>query len=289
MSIGSAYTLPDMAHIAGHLRFGQALRDAWRLWRSHTRLFLVMAFTVVTPLLVAIEVLLHRTGREARADTVLLFILAGVVLAAFGEALCAGLAEHALRDELTGRPRRGLWALLPLLPLGTLSVLALIVGLSVVVGMALLVLPGLAAFAWLACASPAASFEGHGVRSALRSSVELVQGRFWRVFAVTSVTFLPTAAGDLLAAWLHAKHPPLWLMILAEALIESLVISYTAAVVVVVYHTLRAEAAKPDVGVDSDSGPRQGPEREQGGRRRGNLVHRRTSGGHDRRYQPRDG
>jgi hypothetical protein len=278
-----------MAHIAGHLRFGQALRDAWRLWRSHTRLFLVMAFTVVTPLLVLTEVLKHRTDREARSDALFLLILVGVVLAAFGEALCAGLAEHALRDELTGRPRRGLRVLLPMLPLGTLSVLALIVGLSVVAGMALLVLPGLAAFAWLACASPAASFEGHGVRSALRSSVGLVRGRFWRVFAVTSVTFLPTAAGDLLAAWLHAHHPPLWLMIIAEALIESVVISYTAAVVVVVYHTLRAEAAQPDVGVDGDRGPSQGPEREHGRRRHINLVHRRTRGGHDRRYEPRDG
>jgi hypothetical protein len=278
-----------MAHIAGHLRFGQALRDAWRLWRSHIRLFLMMAFTVVTPLLVLTELLTLRINLQTRIGNLVLFILAGVVLSAFGEALCAGLAEHALRDELTGRPRRGLRVHLPLLPLGTLSVLALIVGVSVAVGLALLVLPGLAAFAWLACASPAASFEGRGVRSALRSSVELVRGRFWRVFAVTGVTFVPTAAGDLLAAWLHAQHPPLWLMIIAEALIESTVISYTAAVVVVVYHTLRTEAAEPVIGVEGDRGPGSRPEREHGRRQHVNLVHRRSGGGHDRRYQPRDG
>src|SRR6185436_4585020 len=111
------------------------------------------------------------------------------------------------------RPRRSLRVLLPLLPLGTLSVLAFIVGVAVTLGIALFVLPGLAAFAWLACASPAASFEGHGVRSALRSSVALVRGRFWRVAAITGVTFVPSALGDVVAAWLHASHPPLWLMV----------------------------------------------------------------------------
>ena len=48
---------------------------------------------------------------------------------------------------------------------------------------------------------------------------------------------------------------PHWLMIVTEALIESVVISYTAAVVVIVYHTLRAEAAQPEVAVDSGRAP----------------------------------
>jgi hypothetical protein len=244
-----------MPQVAGHLRFGQALRDAWLLWRSHERLFLTLAFTVVTPLLVLAEVLKHRSDREVEPHSLTVIILIGLVLGAFGEALCAGLAEHALRDELAGRPRRGLRVLLPLLPLGTLSVIAFIVGVSVTLGLAMFVVPGLAAFAWLACASPAASFDGHGVGSALRSSVALVRGRFWRVAAVTSVTFVPSAIGDVVAAWLHAHHPPLWLMILLEALIESIVISYTAAVVVIVYHTLRAEAAQPDIDIDGGSAP----------------------------------
>jgi hypothetical protein len=244
-----------MAHVAGHLRFGQALTDAWQLWRSHERLFLSMAVAVVMPLLVLGEFLQRHWEGVGRPSAVALFLLTGVVLAAFGEALCAGLAEHALRDELMDQPRRPLRVLLPLLPLGTLSVLALIVGVTVSLGIAALVLPGLAVFAWLACASPAASFERHGVRAALVASVRLVRGRFWRVAAVTSVTFLPTAIGDVIESWLHTYHPPLWLMIAAEALIESVVISYTAAVVVIVYHTLRSEAAQPDVAVDGNRAP----------------------------------
>ncbi|GIH08839.1 hypothetical protein Rhe02_69060 [Rhizocola hellebori] len=244
-----------MALVARHLRFGQALRDAWRLWRSHERLFLSMAVAVVTPLLVLDQFLQRRWDNEGRAPAAALLLLTGLVLAAFGEALCAGLAEHALRDELMDRPRRPLRVLLPLLPLGTLSVLAFIVGVTVTLGLAALLLPGLAIFAWLACASPAASFERHGVRAALATSVRLVRGRFWRVAAVTSVTFLPTAIGGAVEAWLHSYHPPLWLMIVVEALIESVVISYTAAVVVIVYHTLRAEAAQPDVAVDGDGAP----------------------------------
>jgi hypothetical protein len=244
-----------MPQAVGHLRFGQALRDAWRLWRSHEKLFLSMAVAVVTPLLVLGEALQNRWEGEGQPALTLL-LLTGLVLAAFSEALCAGLAEHALRDELVGRPRRSLRELLPLLPLGTLSVLAFIVGVTVTLGLAALIVPGLAAFAWLACASPAASFERHGVRAALAASVKLVRGRFWRVAAVTSVTFLPTAIGDAVESWLHAYHPPAWLMILAEALIESVIISYTAAVVVIVYHTLRAEAAQPDVEIESNSTPR---------------------------------
>jgi len=244
-----------MAQAAGPLRFRPALRDAWRLWHRNLSLFGPLAFAVVAPLLVIGELIWDRLQHSTRLPEVFTFLLAGVVLAAVGEALCAGLAEHALRDEMMGHPRRSFRVLLRLLPLGTLSVLAFIVGVVVTVGTALFVLPGLAAFAWLATASPAASFDRHGVREALVASVRLVRGHFWHVAAVTSVTFVPSAFGDAAAALLHAQHAPFWLIMVAEAVIEAVIISFTAAVVVVVYHTLRAEAAQARVAEDDGTGP----------------------------------
>lgn len=52
----------------------------------------------------------------------------------------------------------------------------------VLVGLALLVVPGVLAFAWLGLSGPILEIEGRSVRGALARSWALVRGRFWLVF-----------------------------------------------------------------------------------------------------------
>lgn len=233
------------------LRFGPTIAQAWRLWRHNLAQLGLVAVVAALPMVAIVEALLHRLNLQPSPGTYAALVVAGVTVAAAGEALCAGLAEHLLRHHHIGLEPRPLRHHLRSLPVATLTALALIVGAAVAVGLTLLVVPGLAAFAWLAVAAPAAGFERLGVRAALRASVALVRGRFWRVAAVTTATFVPTGVVEILGEVLHARHVATWLLIVTEAFAEAAAISLTAAVVVVVYHALRTGnvAARP---VDAD-------------------------------------
>jgi hypothetical protein len=225
------------------LRFGPTIAEAWRLWRNNLGQLGLIALVTAVPIVAIVEAILHQLDSRPSPLAHGALVLVGIALAALGEALVAGLAEHLLRHHHIGLAPRPLLHHLRSLPVATLTALSLIVGAVVVIGLSLLVVPGLAAFAWLCIAAPAASFERHGVRAALRKSVALVSGRFWPVATLTSATFVPTAIVQILGEVLHARHVATWLLIVIEAFAEAAAISLTAAVVVVIYHQLRARNA----------------------------------------------
>ena len=225
------------------LRFGSTIAEAWRLWRNNARQLGVIALVTAVPIVAIVEIILYQLDISPSVLARGALVLVGLAVAAVGEALVAGLAEHLLRHDHIGLERRPLRHHLQALPLTTLTALALIIGVAVAVGLGLLVVPGLAAFAWLCVAAPAASFERHGVRRALRTSISLVRGHFWPVALLATATFVPSTLVQLLAELLHAWHVSTWLLIVIEALAEAAAISLTAAVVVVIYHRLRASHA----------------------------------------------
>ena len=222
-----------------HLRFGSTIAVAWRLWRKNLGQLGSMALITAMPAVAVVETILYlldvRPSPFARGA----LVLVGIAVACLGEALVAGLAEHLLRHDHIGLEPRPLLHHLRSLPVATLTALALIIGAAVIIGLSLLIVPGLVAFAWLCIATPAASFERHGVRAALRTSVRLVRGQFWSVATLTTATFVPTAIVQIVGEVLHAKHVPTWLVVVIEAFAEAAAISLTAAVVVVIYHQLR--------------------------------------------------
>lgn len=220
------------------LRFGPTLAEAARLWWHNRSSFAVIAAVLVAPLAL-VEALGHELDVAPDLGWAVALGLSALIVAAVVEAFGAGLADHLLYFDRLGRSRQPWWRYARTLPLLNLVALALIIGVAVTVGVILLVLPGFAAYAWLALAPPAASFERAGVLGALRRSAALVRGRFWRVAALTTATFVPAVLADTIGSTLRSWHSPEWLSILVEAVCEAIVIGMTAAVVVVVYHTLR--------------------------------------------------
>lgn len=220
------------------LRFLPTLAEAWRSWRRSWRSFAVIA-VVLIPLLALAEVLSHELDVATNVGLALTYGLTSLVVAAVSEAFGAGLADHVIYQDRVGRRRLPWWHHARSLPLLTLVALAFLIGIVMAVGLVLLVLPGLAAYAWLAVAPPVASFERLGVWGSLRRSVALVRGRFWPVAALTVVPFAPVLLVDALGSLLRTWHAPFWLLIVAESAGEAVVIGFTAAVVVTVYHTLR--------------------------------------------------
>lgn len=227
------------------LPLGPTVAESWRLWRDNVGQLGLIALVAALPIVAVMEVIIRQIGIRPSPVARGALVLVGVAVAALGEALVAGLAEHLLRHGHIGLGPRPLLHHLRSLPVVTLTVLALIIGVAVVIGLSLLVVPGLVVFAWLSLATPAASFERHGVGAALRRSVTLVRGRFWRVAALTGATFVPTAMVQVLGEALHARHVETWLVIVIEALAEAAAISITAAVLVVVYHHLRGPVQLP--------------------------------------------
>ena len=226
-----------------HLRFGPTIAEAWRLWRNNLGQLGLIALVTALPVIAIVETILYQLDIRPSPLARGALVLVGIAVAALGEALVAGLAEHLLRHDHIGHEPRPLLHHLRSLPVATLTALALIIGAAVIIGLSLLIVPGLVAFAWLCIASPAASFERQGVRAALRTSVTLVRGQFWPVATLTTATFVPTAIVQVIGEALHARHVATWLLIVIEAAEEAAAISLTAAVVVVIYHQLRARNA----------------------------------------------
>ena len=229
------------------LAYRPALLAAWRLWRRHIGAFVPVAIVVVAPLVVIGELLNSFVdGHEVRAAvSVTLF---GIAAAALAEALSAGISEELLRagsahpgKRPTVRQAAGR------VPLWRLTIVAIVVGVAVGIGSAIGVLPGMALFAWLAIACTSAMVERHGVVDSLRASVTLVRGRFWSVAALTTTAALVAGVAEGIGVGLHAIHPPLWVMIIVEAAVETVAISLSAAIILVVFWALldRADSGHP--------------------------------------------
>jgi hypothetical protein len=131
---------------------------------------------------------------------------------------------------------RRIWMVLPV---------AVVAQAAVLLGLVVLVVPGLALVAGLWVAVPAAVAERwKGTSDALSRSWELTKGRRWNVLAVALVTLavafgfslLGVTALDAAAEW-GANHP--FIAALEEA-IEALAAGFVAVAAAVSYHELRA-------------------------------------------------
>ncbi len=234
------------------LAYRPALLAAWRLWRRHIGAFVPVAIVVVAPLVLIGELLNGLLdGHEVRAAAVI--TLFGIGAAALAEALSAGISEELLRtgSEHPGR-RPTVREAARRVSLWRLTILAVVVGVAVGAGSAIGVLPGLALFAWLAVACTSAMVERHGVIDSLRASVRLVRGHYWSVAALTTTAAVVLGVAEGIGVGLHAIHPPLWATIGVEVIVETVAISLTAAIILVVFWALMAGPRRP---LPSDAPP----------------------------------
>ncbi|HEY2795579.1 MAG TPA: hypothetical protein VGJ28_24670, partial [Micromonosporaceae bacterium] len=207
--------------------------------------FVPVAIVVVAPLVLIGELLNGvLDGHEVQATVAI--TLFGIATAALAEALSAGISEELLRVGSAHPGRRPtVREAARRVSLRRLTILAVVVGVAVGAGSAIGVLPGLALFAWLAVACTSAMVERHGVIDSLRASVRLVRGRFWSVAALTTTAAVALGVAEGIGAGLHAIHPPLWATIVIEVVVETVAISLTAAIILVVFWALLAGPRRP--------------------------------------------
>lgn len=122
-------------------------------------------------------------GKGLVAAAALAAVLAVVGAALLGEVFFSGAVAVALTQDYERRPP-SLRAIAGGLAYRKLIAVDLIFTAVVLVGLALLFVPGAILYVWLVLAGPVVEIEQRGVRAAFRRSRELVRGRFLTVLAV---------------------------------------------------------------------------------------------------------
>jgi hypothetical protein len=177
----------------------------WAIGRAHWRTLLLAAIVIFVPvgLLEAIDHELEEPLTEG--DSVefgdLIEILVAALLfgagALLGDVVYAGVvaaAAIAVRTDHQGSLRD----LLERLPVLRLIAVDLLLGLVVVIGLLLLIVPGVVFMVWFALVAPVVKIEHPPIRAAFRRSRELVRGHFWFVFVfVIPIMIVAEGVSDL--------------------------------------------------------------------------------------------
>lgn len=227
----------------GQLRVGETLNEIFATYGAHAGVLLPAAFW----LFLVVAIISGVAGDSA--SLLLLSLLVSLVAGTLYQGMVVGL----VRDAKSGRPESSVGELfsfaapfvLPLLGVGILAAL------GILVGFALLIVPGLFLLTIWAVIAPAIVVEGKGVFEAFGRSRELVRGFGWPVFWVVIVAALITAAGGVIFGEIAngISDGPI-LRIVFGALAATITAPITALAAAVLYYRLLglqapAPAAEP--------------------------------------------
>jgi hypothetical protein len=158
--------------------------DAWGMYRRHWQHFLSISFIVyasVALISLVLTLLLSWFGA----------LLGGVVslIAAFW---LQGALVRAVEDVRDGRADMSLGQTFESVRphLGSIIVAGFLAGLAIVIGLLLLIVPGLVLLTWWILIVPAIVLEGKSAGESFSRSRELVRGYGWNVFGVIILTLL---------------------------------------------------------------------------------------------------
>jgi hypothetical protein len=162
-----------------------------RTYGAWTRTLLPLAVVIFVPLglLEAVSVNADLGSRDFGGGLLVLgLLLAAIAIVGtslFGEILYSGAIAIMLTHAGDGEPP-GLRHISRHLAYGRLLAVDAIFALLVIVGLLLLVIPGVVFYVWFGLAGAVVEIERSGVRAAFVRSRQLVRGRFWLVLAVVA-------------------------------------------------------------------------------------------------------
>jgi hypothetical protein len=222
---------------------GEILAATLRLYRRYPLLFAILALGVVAPyelVVLAITGYGPLTQHESVGIYYLLLLIRTVLITP----LISALHIHAVVSIGEGRrPRLGTVALRGVQVLPVVAAAAVMSSLGIVLGYVALIVPGILLGLRWAVVAQAAALEHEGWLGALRSSGRLTHGHYWHVLG------LILAAGALtVAVGLGARAIPLGSTsgvgsVTAGIVVETLVASFAALTLAVLYFDLRSRRA----------------------------------------------
>ena len=179
-------------------------------------------------------------------------ILIGTLASVVAGTLYQGMVVRLVEDVQDGRRD---WSAGELLKSVTsvivpLILAGLLVGLMFVVGIILLIVPGLLVLTFFAVTGPAIVVERLGVIEGLKRSRELVKGHAWQVFGVVIVAFLIVFVVNLIFGVIAgvAGNDDVVVRIVATVVASTITAPISALVGAVLYFALRGTDPTPGVG-----------------------------------------
>jgi len=143
-----------------------------------------LVFGVTAVIGAAIQDLVHR---QQENTIVYIVALAGATMSQIGITFYAGLLDKVVGEFELGEEPEPIMRVLRTLPYWSLFIADVLITLCTVLGMILLVIPGLIVFTLFAITGPVINIEHLGAIKGMKRSAQLVRPHFWLVFFLVSV------------------------------------------------------------------------------------------------------
>jgi hypothetical protein len=221
------------------MRIGEVMREAWELYTRFLAQFFVTAVVIF-----AVMDLLSALAESASDDSTVAGLLWGAISALVGIIgfflVQGGLVQRAC-DLHEGRVERSVaetyraaWPRLP-----ALVAAGVVAAIAVVIGLVLLIVPGLILLTIWSMIGAVIVLEGVPASQSFGRSRELVRGYGWTVFGLIVITFLLVVIAEAVIRLLFAPLTGFLEGYLGALVAHSLTVPFAAAVLTTAYFKLR--------------------------------------------------
>jgi hypothetical protein len=215
------------------------VREAWELYKAHWRTFVPLALVVY----IVLGLLSWVLGAVLGWLGVLIAVLASIV----GTFWLQGALVEAVQDVRDGRQDLSLTETFarvrPHLP--GIIVAGILAGIAIVIGLILLIVPGLFLLTIWSLIIPVIVLEGRSAGEAFGRSRELVRGYGWSVFGVIVITFLALIVASIIVGIATFWLPDGVDRFVSDVISNTVVVPFVAVAWTVMYFTLARPAEAP--------------------------------------------
>jgi hypothetical protein len=218
------------------------LNEAWAMYRRHFQHFIVISFVIYLTIAVITGLLSWGLGVFGG--------LIGLVLSVLGMFLLQAALVKAVQDVRDGRADLDLQATIEAALPNVASVAGAVIlaTIGIVIGLALLIVPGLVLLTFWALIVPWIVIGGESALGSFGRSWRTVRGYAWNVFGTFVLVFLILIAGEIVVTVILTPLPAGWRDFLSNLIAGTLIAPFTAAVMTLIYYRLTAahgQAAEP--------------------------------------------
>lgn len=222
------------------MAIGEVLGEAWALYKRFLKQFFLTAFVVFVVLDLLSALASSAAGNGAAAGA--FWGLIGAVIGIIGYFWVQGALVELVRDVRDGRADRTIGETYKAVQprLAALIVAGILAGIGILVGLILVVVPGLYLLTIWSMIVPVIVIEGRSAGESFARSREIVRGNGWSVFGLVIVTFLLVAIAGAIIQLIFSPLPDFLDVWLGSLVAHSLTVPFAAAALTTAYFRLTA-------------------------------------------------
>jgi len=228
------------------------LSEAWEMYKTYAKHLLAIAF-VIYVIAAIVAALLSLAGTFGA--------LLGAVVSIVAAFLLQATLVKAVQDVRDGRVDMSIGetvrAATPYI--GAVALASILAGIAIVIGLALIIVPGLYLITIWAVIVPVIVIERSGALASFGRSRQLVRGRGWHVFATLVLVYVILLVVDIVLGLIFSALPHVLGSGLSQVISGTLISPFLALVVTLVYYRLSGTAPAPPVPGEAYGGYQQPP------------------------------